>query len=60
MLQKVSQEFGKNDTKGPHINGKLTKIFQDLKYGIVQEENIEKLLKDNDPQEKIKGGELLK
>ena len=55
MLQKVSQEFGKNDTKGPHINGKLTKIFQDLTYDIFQEENIEKLLKDNDPQEKIKG-----
>lgn len=55
MLQKFSQEFGKNDTKGPHINGKLTKIFQNLTYGIFQEENVEKLLKYNDPLEKIKG-----
>lgn len=54
MLQKVSQEFGKNDTKGPHINGKLTKIFQDLTYGIFKEEKLEKLLSDIALQIKLK------
>ena len=39
MLQEVSQEFGKTDIKGPPINEKLTKIFQDLTYSIFKEKD---------------------
>ena len=60
MLHEVSQEFGKTDIKGPPINEKLTKIFQDLTFGICKEEKLEKLLNDLAPQKILKDWKTIK
>ena len=59
-LQEVSQEFGKTDIKGPPINEKLTKIFEDLTYGIFKEKTLGKLLNDITSPENIEGLEVTK
>ena len=60
MLQEFSQEFGKTDIEGPSINENLTKIFQDLTYGIFKEEKLETLLNDIVPPENIERSEVTK
>ena len=43
-LLDISEEFERSEIKGPPLNGKLTKIFQDLTYNIFKEGELQQLL----------------
>ena len=43
-LLDISEEFERFEIKGPSLNGKLTKLFQDLTYNIFKEGKLQQLV----------------
>ena len=52
-LNGISLEYENTERKGPPLNQKLTKIFQDLIWNNTKPENIDNLLKNVLPPENI-------
>ena len=50
LLQNLTQEFECQEEKGFPIHKKLEKILQDLLWGAVKKENLEKIVKDVNPE----------
>jgi len=47
LLTDISQEYQLTEMKGPPINEKLAKIFQDLSWGIHKKEKVEQVQKES-------------